>query len=141
NIVFPPGEVFRTITVPIIDDFVITTNLTVNLGLSDPTAPAILGFQPFATLTIGNIDSGISFTTSVQPPVAKNVPGGAAAIDVRRFGAINSSATVAFFTTTNGTAVTNLDYLPVSTNLTFNPGVTNLTVAIPIIDNGIPEGN
>ena len=39
---FPAGEVLETVPISILDDDVITPNLTVNLGLSNPTPPATL---------------------------------------------------------------------------------------------------
>jgi len=38
SISFPPGEVLESAFVPIIDDRVITSNKTVNLALSNPSA-------------------------------------------------------------------------------------------------------
>jgi len=46
-----------------------------------------------------------------------------------------------FYTSTNGTAITNIDYLPVTQTITFNPGQSDVGVLIPIINNGLIEGN
>jgi hypothetical protein len=36
NLDFPEGEVIRTVTIPVLDDGVITPNLTVNLAVNPP---------------------------------------------------------------------------------------------------------
>src|SRR5207249_10577215 len=102
NVVFPEGETFRTVTVPVRDDSQITADLTVNLSL----AGAPLGDQPIATLTIINDDSAISFSAAATA-VNEDIGGGAANIHVLRQGSTQGSASVDFLTTTNGTAIAN----------------------------------
>src|ERR1039457_4831945 len=137
---FPMGEVIRTFIVPVIDDHVVTSNLTVNLALSNVTAPAQIGNQPTAVLTIINDDTAISFSSATYS-VPKNIVSGTAAINIVRLGGINGTASVSFTTTGGGTATPVTDYTPVSQTVTFNPGVSNVTVYIPINNNGIAEGN
>ena len=136
---FPLGEVVKLISVPVLDDYVITPDLTVNLEV-DPVPPAQYGNQPTAVLTIINDESTISFA-SANYQVAKNIVSGTAAINIVRLGSTNGTATVSFATTTNGTAVAGTDYSPVSQTVVFNPGATNVTAYIPIISNGHSEGN
>ncbi len=88
TVVFPVGEVLKTVQVPVLDDHVITPNLTVGLLLSSPTPPAGLGNQPTATLTILNDDSAISFSSTYYSQ-NKNTPLGVANIDIIRQGATN----------------------------------------------------
>ena len=140
NLDFPTGEVLRTILVPVMDDQVITPNLTVNLTLSNPTPPAVLGNQSTAVLTIINDDSAVNFLSSIYS-VPKNTVNGVATIDIVRQGTASGTCTVDFSTTTNGTAVIGTDYYPTNAVVTFNPGDTDKTVQIPIINNTIPEGS
>ncbi len=141
NLSFPPGEVFQSVTIPIVHDFIITPDLTVNLALSNPQPQPppppggpVLGNQPSALLTIINTDSGVSFSsptyTTPQNPLT-----GSAAIQVVRTGSTNGVASVSFATTTNGTAVAGLDYSPVTNTVVFTPGVVSVSVAIPILNN------
>ena len=58
---FPPGEVLESVAIPVMDDGVVTAGLTVNLAITNPTAPAGIGGQPSAVLTIINDDSAVSF--------------------------------------------------------------------------------
>jgi uncharacterized delta-60 repeat protein len=141
TVFFPPGEISETINVPVFDDGVITPNLTVNLALSDPSINTTIGNQPTATLTILNDDSAVSFSSTYYTQV-KNTSTGVAVIDVIRQGGTNNTATVNFYTTTNGmTAVPGLDFYSTNTTVTFNPGQSDVQVQVPIISNGLIEGN
>lgn len=140
NVIFPPGEVLKTVAVPITRDYAVTSNLTVNLTLSSPTSPAILGDQPTSVLTIVNVDGAVSFLSSAYS-VAKNNPLGAAIINIVRIGTSSGTCSVDFYTTTNGTAVPGLDYTPTNTTVVFAPGETNKTVYVAITNNAIFQGN
>lgn len=139
NLDFQVGETFRAVLVPMIDDLVITPNLTVNLNLSNPTAPAGFGNQSTALLTIINTDSALSFL-STSYSVPKNAVTGVATIDIVRQGSTSGSCSVNFLTTTNGSAISGTDYYPTNLTVTFNPGDTDKTALVPIINNLLPEG-
>ena len=136
---FPPGEVLETAVVPVRDDGVVTAALTVNLAITNSTGAGI-GVQPLAVLTIINDDSAVSFS-SANYSVSKNVLSGFAPIDVIRLGTTNGACSVDFITTTNGTAVAGVDYIPTNTTITFNLGDSLKQVQVPIINNPLPEGN
>jgi uncharacterized delta-60 repeat protein len=137
---FPAGEVLKTVAVPVMDDGVITTNLSVNLALSNPTTPGTtLGDQPNAVLTIINDDSTVEFS-SASYSVPKNVPTGLANINLSRVGSTSGSCTVYFTTTTNGNAVIGTDYTPTNATVTFYPGDTNELIQVAITNNLLPEG-
>ena len=140
NVFFPPGEVLEQVFVPLIDDHVITTNKTVNVALSAPSAPAGLGDQTNAVLTIVNTDSSVSFSSSSYQ-VAKNVPTALATINIVRTGGTQSALTVGFATTTNGTALIGTDYTPTNAVITFNPGDISKSVQIGVTNNGLVEGD
>jgi uncharacterized delta-60 repeat protein len=137
---FPAGEVQETVLVPVLDDLVITPNLTVSLALSNPTPPATNGVQTTATLTIVNVDSAVAFSSAYYTQ-AKNTPTGVAVIDVLRQGGTNNVSKVDFYTTTNGTAVIGTDYYPTNATITFNPGQSDVQILVPIINNNLAEGN
>jgi len=137
---FPPGEVLETAVVPVRDDGVVTNGLTVNLAISNPTGGAGMGLQPTAVLTILNDDAAVSFSTA-NYSVTKNVATGFAPIDVIRLGTTNGASSVDFVTTTNGTATPGVDFNPINITITFNPGETDKQVQVPIVNNGLPEGN
>lgn len=140
QVVFPPGETFKTVQVPVIDDNTITEPLTVNLALSNPSPQTGIGDQTNAVLTIINNDSAVSFS-SANYSVAKNTLSGIATINVVRLGTSFGTCAVDFITTTNGTAQPVTDFYPTNLTLTFNPGETNKAVNIRIVNNNLPEGN
>ena len=126
-------------TIPIIHDLVITPDLEVNLQVN-PVLPAQYGSQAIAVLHILNDDSEVNLSSPTYQ-VAKNVINGVATINVLRLGGSSGTSSVIFNTTTNGSAVDGQDYTPVTNYLvTFNPGVTNVAVNIPIINNALPQG-
>jgi len=142
DLVFAPGEVQENVVVTVLDDQVVTDDLTADLSLT-PGPGAAYGDQPTAVLTIVNVDSAISFSspTYLAPKYGTNVPNGFAPISVSRIGAIYGTSTVVFNTLTNGTAVAGVDYQPQTNVLvTFAPGVTNQQVNVPVI-NGVSDGN
>jgi hypothetical protein len=140
NLVFAMGEVQQTIEIPLIDDLVIQPTLTVNLALN-PVPPAQYGNQPTAVLNLVNVNSLVRFAAATYQ-VPKNIINGQAAITVVRTGSTAGTSTVQFDTTTNGTAQAIIDYIPRNNiTVTFNPGVTQQVVNVPIVNNGLPQGN
>ncbi|HWY76164.1 MAG TPA: Calx-beta domain-containing protein, partial [Verrucomicrobiae bacterium] len=138
NLDFPVGETFETATVPIFDNSVVGPNLIVDLSLLNPVNTG-LGGQNTATLTILNENSTVSFGLASYR-VARNVGNGAAVISIVRAGGTIEPATVEFLTTTNGTALPGVDFLPVTNLVTFPIGVSTQSVAVPIINTNLPGG-
>ena len=136
TVIFPEGEVQKTVAVPLIHDGISTPDLTVNLSLSDASG---YGDQTNAVLTILNVDSSISFS-SPNYFVSRNVLTGTAQIDVVRSGT-NSISSVVFATTTNGTAVPLADYTPTNITLNFNLGESVKSVFLPILTGGSSIGD
>jgi uncharacterized delta-60 repeat protein/uncharacterized repeat protein (TIGR01451 family) len=137
---FPEGETFQSLRIPVQPDARITTDLKVNLTLSNPQIPSALGDQPVATLTIVNTDSAISFARATYS-VPEDITRGLALIDVIRQGATGAVSSVTFFTSTNGTAWAGTNYVATTNTVTFQPGETNVQVALPILRNPIAQGD
>ena len=137
---FPAGEVLQFVPVPVMQDSNITPNLTVSLALTNPSAPTTLGDQANAVLTIVNVDSAVAFEKAGYP-VAKNILTGVGTLRVVRLGTTVGTCSVDYLTTTNGTALVGTDYYPTNGTVTFNPGETNKVILIPVINNGLVEGD
>jgi uncharacterized delta-60 repeat protein/uncharacterized repeat protein (TIGR01451 family) len=129
---FAVGETLQSVIVPVMDDFKITPDLIVSNYLSNPSPPAGIGAQFYALLTILNDDSTVSFKSASY--VAHQDDSGIY-VDLIRQGSSRNSASVDFFTTTNGTAVAGVDFTTVSNRITFQPGDTDLQVRISILNN------
>jgi len=142
NVVFPPGEVFQIVPLTIVDDHLVNSDRTVNLTLSNPLPGGCpdLGGQSAATLTIINDDSAISFSAATYSR-NENAFDGVATIPILRTGSVSGSSSVDFVTTTNGTAVAGVNYLPLTNTVTFVPGQTSNTVRVPVLYDAAPNGN
>jgi uncharacterized delta-60 repeat protein/uncharacterized repeat protein (TIGR01451 family) len=137
---FPSGETFQSVTIPLIDNLLIGSNLTVNLALSNPLPPSNLGNQPVAVLTIVNDDSAVAFSAE-QYFRNEDAVDGAATIQVVRQGSLVGTATVDLITTTNGTALAYTNYVPVTNTLIFEPGQTVASVKIPVLRDPRVQGD
>ncbi|HEY5914947.1 MAG TPA: Calx-beta domain-containing protein [Verrucomicrobiae bacterium] len=138
---FPPGETMQSVVIPVKDDPQITPDLTVNLSLVNPTPPATLGAQPTAVLSILNVEGSISFSSQTYSR-AEDAIDGAATIEFRRVGSTRNLASVQFSTTTNGTAIPNVNYTPVTNAMiTFAPGQAVQTYKVPIFHTPVAEGD
>ena len=128
TLTFPEGEVFATLTIPVVDDFEVNTDRIAELELSNivPPGSAALGNQPSAYLTIVNEDSAISFETG-SFTVAENAVDSQAAIRVIRFGSLVGTASVDFTTTTNGSATVSVSFR----GFTAQAVITTLPAFIP----------
>ncbi|HWW00693.1 MAG TPA: Calx-beta domain-containing protein [Candidatus Acidoferrum sp.] len=138
---FPVGETIRAVTIPVRQDFQITPDLIVNLALSNPLPPSTLGDQPVATLTIFNDDCAVSFDAAAYR-INENVPNGLGDLFAVRQGSSRRLATVDFMTTTNGTALSGVNYLPLTNTVVFQPGQSNALIQVPILATpGVAEGD
>jgi uncharacterized repeat protein (TIGR01451 family)/uncharacterized delta-60 repeat protein len=142
NLVFPPGEIIKSVAIPVFDDAQVNPDRTVNLLLSNPqpSGGPTIGNQGKAVLNIINDDSAISFSSATYS-INEDTSVGAALIQINRSGYTNGSSTVDFVTTTNGTALPGINYQPVTNTAVFNPGDTFTQVQIPVIHDPRPSGD
>jgi hypothetical protein len=127
DITFGPGEVVRTITVPITQDTLAEGNEALNLMLSNPGGGATLGTPSTATLNLIDAQQSVFFDQSVFN-VGEGVP--RATIVVRRTGDLSQPATVQFATNPGGTATAGSDFTTTSGTLTFAPFVAVRTFPV-----------
>ncbi|HEX6287888.1 MAG TPA: Calx-beta domain-containing protein, partial [Herpetosiphonaceae bacterium] len=133
TLTFTPGETSKTFAVPILDDIQGEANETVTLTLSNPSN-ATLGAPSSATLTI-NANDTLTFSASSY---RVNESSSAATITVKLSGPSSIPVTVEY-ATSNGTATAGSDYTATSGILTFNPGETSKTFAVPFINDTVDE--
>ncbi len=124
TVIFPVGETFETISVPILPEVTVAPNLSFNLLLTNPPSNTEeIGPQVEATVTITNSNSGLEFGAT---GFNQSATVGQVAIPVVRIGNTNTTSSVLVYTGTNGSAVPYVNYLPATNLLTFYPGmVTN----------------
>lgn len=141
TLTFPHAETFQEVRVTINNDTLIEGDELLDLALSAPSAPAPygLGNQPVAKLRIIDDDSAVFFKQTLYS-VNENDLTGAAQVSLVRTGGISGTVTIRL-DTVNGTATAGNDFTATSSLVTFLPGETNKTVAIPIVNDNIDEGN
>jgi uncharacterized delta-60 repeat protein/uncharacterized repeat protein (TIGR01451 family) len=142
NLTFPVGEVVANVGIPVIDDFLVNTDRTVNLFLSNlqpPGGPAF-GNQITALLTIVNDDCAISFSSSTYS-VNEDTGLGAAVITFVRTGSLSNAPSITFMTTTNGTAVQGVNYTAVSNVIQFGTNQSSAIVPVPVLHDPTPSGD
>src|SRR6185369_13876660 len=140
TVTFGLGETLKTFTVPVRNGVVGVR--TANLLLLNATGGASIGSPETAALRITDKDNSIGFG-ALGYRVAENA--GAAAITVQRTGT-TGTVLVDFTTSDQGAcgasfACAGLDYTATTTTLTFPAGTTQLTVMVPIINDGLVETN
>src|SRR5262249_18525071 len=134
TLTFKPGVSLQTFAVPLADDATVKPSQTVGLVLSNPQDGTALGAIPNATLTLVSDDPRLRFAGA-----ASRVAGAPkATIAVRRLGPLAPAVSVEY-ATSDGTAQAPGDYTPAAGTLSFGPGVTAQTFAVPIVNDAIHE--
>jgi uncharacterized delta-60 repeat protein len=129
RVLFPPGEVMQTIRVPIINDTLVEDTESFYVYLDDATGGADIGIVPVATVSIASDDCIVGFS-SVEYTVSEAAPNGFAKITITRQGSTNGTVSVDCSAVSNvfgpNPAVPNVDFLPATETVVFQPGVTSL---------------
>ena len=138
TLTFAANETSKTFTIPIVPDVLVEGNETVTLTLNTPTGGAVLGTPSGATLTVSDtLPATIQFTAF---DFTVSEFGVNAVISVSRTGNTASEVTVNFSTADAG-ATQGSDYTTTLGTLTFAAGQTVRTFTVPILDDGLFEGN
>jgi hypothetical protein len=127
---FSAGQTSRTFTVPILNDASGEDTETVNLALSNPGGGGFLGSTSAAVLRITDNEPVIGFT-------GRFVNNG---LEVERTGPANVTSRVDY-SAVDDTAISGIDYAPVSGTLTFAPGVRVRIIPIIVLRDVQAEGS
>ena len=138
TLTFSPLMTVQTVTVPILGDGVTESNETFTLNLSSPANAIITDAQgqglirdynsvPVLAISSTSIIEGNSGTSNASFVVTLSAPQ-------------TQNVTVAY-STLDGSATAPKDYLAQSASLTFAPGVTQMTIAVPVVGDTIDEDN
>lgn len=138
TLTFGSGQTSTNVSISVIDNALVDSDRTVLLALSNPIGGATLILDPTATINILNDDNQLGFTVS-DYSVSEN--GGAATISVSRKGGTVGTVGVFYSTVIGGTATDGADFNGASGTLTFNPGITNQSFTVTILDDSLVEGD
>jgi len=139
TLAFPPGTTNLTIRVPVIGNRLSDGTRMFAVHLSDPVNSGIAqgvgvgtivdNRDPLPAILIGDvtITEGDSGTPNVS-------------FDVRLSTRSGQTVTVQY-ATANGTALGNVDYIPVAGVVSFAPGMINQTITIPVVGDTLHESN
>lgn len=135
---FGDGELSKTLTIPLLPDALFEQDEVFTVALSNPTGGAGFGAASNATITITDIVLGFTTNNFVVNESAIN---GLVRVFRANPNNTNNTAAVTFSTVLGGTAVSGVDYLPLTTNLTFAAGELSKTVAVPLFDDLVGKGS
>ena len=141
TLTFAPGETSKPVAVSVCGDSVDEPDETLTATLANPTNAVISA----ATATARIVDDeGTILVTLGQSQLTRNPDGtGTMTVQILLVDAAGSSGAsgvpvIVTFTTADGTAKANIDYVPVSGGVTFQPGET---ITITVLPAGLNSGN
>ena len=134
----------KTVNIPMLDDGVVTSNLTASIVLSNPTVnntnalKALGNILTNATLVVSNIDSPgtVQFTSGAY---TVNETAGYAIVPVYRTGGTIGALSVNY-ATVNGTAVAGVNFMGTNGTLTFAPGQVGTNFIVWLINQNTTYG-
>ena len=143
---FVDGQVERIITVRILDDAIQEPDETFTFSISTPTGGAVLGTVREAVITVKDNDtaegsSSVGASTVSFAAQEYIVQEEAGDYLVRVVRSQTGGTLTVNYATSNGTATSPDDYLPIEGTMTFAPGEKEKTLALPIVDDTKIEGN
>jgi hypothetical protein len=119
TVTFSEGVLTNTVSIPILPPSGLNTNQTVRLTLTNPTAGASLGTPNGAVLTIVATGPPVIQFSAANYRVHEHV--GRGTVTAIRFGDASDLVTVDY-ATSDGTAISGVDYFGTSGTLVFAPG-------------------
>ena len=142
TLTFAVGEVFKVITIPIVDDLVAEVTETFTVTLLNATGGTLT--NETTTVTVFDDDTVFSFSTALY--VVREDGTNVAIVITRSPSSIDDGPASVVFSTMNGAgtnngAVTPFDFSGFSTNVVFTNGQANFTLLVPIVNDCDVESN
>jgi uncharacterized repeat protein (TIGR01451 family) len=135
-VTFAPGITNQSVSVPLIPDFLSESNETLFVNLSAPTNLELNKTTGTGILTDNDGVPGISVT---DVTVVEGDSGMTTAAFTVQLSAPSGKITSVGYGTANNTAIPGFDYQHTYGFLVFPPGLTNLTVNVPVLGDLQPE--
>ena len=138
TLTFPPGTTSQTITVQVNGDNMDELDETFQVLLSNPVNAGII--MPLATGIIRNDDNQLSIDDVTVTEGNAGVTNAVFTVTLTSANGQPLTVTVNY-ATADGSAVAGLDYQSTSGTLTFDPGVTDQTIIVPVNGDTLDEIN
>ena len=135
TLTFEPGEVEKTLSVPIIGDTVYETNEAFSLQLSNPVNATLSSTQNSATGTIVNDDSAPKVTLSCDPLSVSESGGATITATVSNLSALEVTVNLEI----SGSAIVNTDHSVSASTITIAAGSLSGTITLTAIDDTLDE--
>lgn len=137
---FAPGELSKTISIPIVDDSSTEIDEAFSLQLHSASNDATVGDPAKTFVTIQDNESTFYFKGATASAYSfESVEGtGKMPITVVRQGSLATLASVTI-STSNGSAVGGVDYTPMTVTLNFTPGEASQTFDVPVTNDTLME--
>jgi hypothetical protein len=132
---FTPGQTSKTFDIPLLGDDLPDGPQTIFTWLADPSG-VTLGSTPAATLTLDDAPT-VRFSDSEYLAGDSGVN----AVITVALRAPSSQQVTVNYAASQGSAIAGTDFTPVSGTLTFSPGETARTFAVPVLNDGADDGN
>jgi uncharacterized delta-60 repeat protein len=132
TLTFAPGEVSKTITVPLLNDGQVENFEQFGFSLTNP-AGAIIGSASNAVATVLGVNNVVQFNT---PDIFTNELAGTLSVSVTRVGTNIASAVLC--QTVDGTALAGTNYNSLAQLLSFAPGQATTNVTLTLLDDALP---
>ncbi len=145
TLTFAPGEISKTITIPVLDNPLYETDEQFQIQLSNPVAATLPDAQKLATGTIKSNNTPPQITIETAASQTENTS--PYNFTVKLSEASASPVTVKYSTidgnagTSWSAATASDDFTAASGTLTFAPGETSKTIAVPILNSTTYEQN
>jgi hypothetical protein len=148
TLTFTPGQVFKSIVIPLIDDPQVTGDIlfTVVLSTNSGSLGAQLAYPSTNTVVLHDADAGLSFTNASM--IVRRDAGNAVVTVICSNPSVEpvivDSNTVPLsvqYSTSDGTALAGVDYLSTSGTLIFTNGNGTNTFLVPIFNNASVVGD
>jgi hypothetical protein len=137
TLIFAEGEQLKTIDVPILNDGLTEGWESFSLRLTNPTGGMLLGYPDTAQIMIEDNDPGVRFAEWSRWAAEG---GGPVVLTILRGNDIMLDPFSVSYHSINGSASAGLDYEAVSGTVQFGQGDLARTISVPILNDGLREG-
>ena len=133
-----PGSLQQFINVPVYGDLIDEIDETFQLGLSNPINSNFINSTAIATIIDDDPLSELGINSIYLPePTSGTYP----AVFTVSLSPSSGKTVTATYATTDGTAISGVDFLPTSGMLTFNPGIQQQAITVTVNSDLFDENN